>query len=246
MFEALIFVVSIAAGAVAAIAGFGIGSLITPVFALQFPIKVAVAAVAIPHLVATATRLWIMRAHVDRRLLRTFGITSAAGGLAGALLAGVAGNPALTIIFGGALILTALLDLTGASKRLRFHGAVAWVAGAVSGFLGGMVGNQGGIRSAALLGFETTPQTFVATATAVALLVDIARVPIYAAGQLDALSAMTALIGISVAGALAGTFVGRALLERIPETTFRPVVASLILALGTYMLFKGLGVFSEA
>ena len=44
-----------------------------------------------------------------------------------------------------------------------FHGWAAWIAGAMSGFLGGLVGNQGGIRTAAMLGFEVPRQAFVAT-----------------------------------------------------------------------------------
>lgn len=74
------------APASAAVTGFGIGSLLTPLLALQVDTRLAVAAVSIPHVVGT---------------------------------------------------------------ELRFRGWVAWVAGAASGLLGGLVGNQGGIRSAA-------------------------------------------------------------------------------------------------
>lgn len=224
----------------AALAGFGIGSLLTPVFALAFPIKLAVAAVSIPHVVATATRFWILRAHVDRRLLINFGITSAAGGLIGALLYGSAGNPTLMLVFGSALVLTATLELTGAARRSRLEGPAAWIAGAASGLLGGMVGNQGGIRSAAMLGFQTSRESFVATATAVALIVDLARMPVYLAGQAEALRSIAPLIGLAALGALVGTFAGKRVLVRIPERLFRKLVASLILALGLYMLGGGL------
>jgi hypothetical protein len=54
---------------------------------------------------------------------------------------------------------------------MRFRGWVAWIAGAMSGFLCGLVGNQGGCGSAALLGFDLSKQSFVATATAVTLVV---------------------------------------------------------------------------
>jgi uncharacterized protein len=240
MYELLILLVAMAAGSVAAIAGFGIGSLLTPVFAVSFPLKLAVAVVAIPHLLATSMRLWLLRAHIDRKLMLSFGLTSAAGGLIGALLYSAAGNPVLTIVFGCALILTALLELTGAAKRLRLTGAAAWAAGAASGLLGGMVGNQGGIRSAALLGFETSRLSFVATATAVALLVDLARMPVYLIDQRHALPNLAPLIALASVGALAGTLIGKQLLVRIPERVFRPAVSLLILALGLYMLLSGI------
>ncbi len=240
MFELALLLIATLAGAVAAVAGFGIGSLLTPVFATQIPLKLAVAAVSIPHLLATAIRFAMMREHVNRRLLWTFGIFSAIGGLAGALAHRWATSPALTIVFGCALLLASLSELTGAARRVRLHGATAWLAGAVSGVLGGMVGNQGGIRSAALLGFQTTRTAFVATATAVALLVDAARMPVYLWLEGQALLDLVVPIGIACAGCVVGTFWGRKVLERMPDTLFRRVVAMLILGLGAYMLAAGI------
>src|SRR3954469_15117499 len=103
-FSILLAVVGFVAGAIASVSGFGIGSLLTPVLAVRVGTKLAVAAVSIPHLTATALRFWLLRKHVDRRLLWSFGLMSAAGGLAGALLHAYADNPALTIVFGGLLI----------------------------------------------------------------------------------------------------------------------------------------------
>src|SRR5438045_5138448 len=141
-------IVAVLAGAIASVSGFGIGSLLTPLLAVRVGTKLAVAAVSIPHVTATALRLWIMRKHVDRRLFWSFGLMSAAGGLTGALLHAYADSPALAIIFGGLLVFTGLLGLTGLADRLRFRGWVGWVAGGVSGMLGGLVGNQGGSRPA--------------------------------------------------------------------------------------------------
>lgn len=87
----------------------------------------------------------------------------------------------LTIVFGALLLFAAASEVSGLARRMRFRGYVAWVAGAVSGLLGGLVGNQGGLRSAALPGFGLSKQSFVATATAVGLIVDGARMPVYLA-----------------------------------------------------------------
>src|SRR5882672_7870643 len=70
MFEALLFLGSVSAGAIASVAGFGVGSVLTPLFTLAVDTRLAVAAVSIPHLAATSLRLWIMRRQVDWRLLR--------------------------------------------------------------------------------------------------------------------------------------------------------------------------------
>jgi uncharacterized membrane protein YfcA len=237
----LLAVVSFLAGAVAALSGFGIGSLLTPVLAAQVGTKLAIAAVSVPHLAATALRLWIMRAHVDRRLLLSFGLMSAAGGLTGALVHAYARSPALTIVFGVLLTFTGATSLTGLTDRMRFHGWVAWVAGAVSGALGGLVGNQGGIRSAAMLGFDVSRHSFVATATAVGVIVDAARMPVYLYIEGRQVLPLWPELATATAGAIVGTLVGSRLLKRIPEAIYRKLVAALVLSLGIYMLLRGGG-----
>jgi uncharacterized membrane protein YfcA len=179
-----------------------------------------------------------MRKHVDRRLLWSFGLMSAAGGLVGALLHSYADNPALTIVFGVLLIFTGVMALTGLSEKLRFSGWMAWLAGAVSGALGGLVGNQGGIRSAAMLGFDVPRHAFVATATAVGVIVDVARLPVYLATQGEEIVSLWPFLVGATAGCIIGTFIGERILRRIPEPIYRRLVALLVLALGVFMLFR--------
>jgi uncharacterized protein len=237
--DILIVSAAIVAGAVAAVTGFGIGSLLTPVFfALFVDTKLAVAAVSIPHAIGTALRFWMLKGSVDRRVLWTFGLTSAAGGLAGALLQNQTDNRWLTIVFGILLLVAAAAELTGSTRWIRFRGAGAWMAGALSGLLGGLVGNQGGIRSAALLGFNLRKETFVATATAIALFVDGARVPVYVATEGHDMLAMSASIAAATGGVVAGTVLGSGALRRIPEAWFRRVLALLLVALGILMLTR--------
>jgi uncharacterized membrane protein YfcA len=237
-FLALVAGVAVLAGAIASVSGFGIGSLLTPLLAVRVGTKLAVAAVSVPHLAATALRLWIMRKHVDRRLLWSFGVMSAVGGLAGALLHAYAESPALTLVFGGLLIFTGVMGLSGLSDRLRFRGWVAWVGGAISGMLGGLVGNQGGIRSAAMLGFDVPRHAFVATATAVGVIVDGARMPVYLATQGRDIDSLWPVLVTATVGTVLGTVVGERVLRRIPEPLYRRLVAALVLALGVYMLLR--------
>lgn len=238
--DALIAAAGLLAGALASIVGFGIGSLLTPVFALEAGTRAAVAIVSIPHLIGTALRFVMMRGHLDRRVFLSFGLTSAAGGLTGALLHARLGNPALSIVFGSLLLFVAASEMSGLAKRLRFGGPVAWAAGALSGFLGGLVGNQGGIRSAALLGFPLQRQAFVATATATGLVVDAARMPVYFISERDAIVAAWPEIAIASAAVVAGTLVGRRVLTRIPEAQFHRIVAVVLAVLGAAMIVSGL------
>jgi uncharacterized membrane protein YfcA len=235
-FVLFIAVMGVAAGAVAATTGFGAGSLLTPALALETGTKLAVAAVAIPHFVATAQRFWMLRTRVDRRILAGFGLASALGGLGGALLATQFSSPELGFLFGGLLILAGLFEFTGWMQRVRWGRRAAWIAGAVSGVLGGMVGNQGGIRTAAMLGFRVPKESFIATATAIALFVDGARLPVYLATQWHELAAIWPLVLTATVGAVVGTAAGTRLLGWIPDRLFRRLIAVLLVTLGGYMI----------
>ena len=225
-------------GAVASIAGFGIGSLLTPAIAITTGTKLAVAAVSIPHAIGTSLRLWRFRHEVDGRIVRSFGLTSAAGGLTGALLNTWASSRVLQLVFGSLLILAGLSQVTGYAKRWQLRGVLAWLGGALSGFFGGLVGNQGGIRTAAMLGFEVNKRQFVATTTAVAFLTDAARVPIYTAFEWQELTRLWPTITLATCGVVAGTLWGEKLLSRIPERQFRRLVGLLLLLLGVSFLFE--------
>jgi uncharacterized membrane protein YfcA len=239
MFGAVVLLVAAAAGSVASVAGFGIGSLLTPLLALRVGTKTAVAAVSIPHLVGTSIRFWFLRRQVDRAVLRRFGVTSAAGGLTGALLHAWASSRALAMVFGALLVFAGGSQISGYAQRWRFHGGVAWLAGAASGFFGGLVGNQGGIRSAALLGFDLNRDQFVATATAIALMVDAARMPVYVVAERDQVAAIWPVVLAATVGVVAGTVGGGRLLARVPERRFRQIVGILLLCLGVATLIRG-------
>ena len=234
-FSLVLLVAAIVAGGIAAVTGFGVGSILTPALTLETGTRLAVAAVAIPHLVGTAQRFWMLRQHVDRRILWSFGIASAVGGLAGALLGTQTSNAVLSVVFGCLLLLAGVSELTGWMRRVRWGRRAGWIAGALSGALGGLVGNQGGIRTAAMLGFDIPKESFVATATAIALFVDGARLPVYLMTQGAAIAAIWPLVLVATVGTVIGTAFGTRVLGRIPPHLFRRIIAILLIVLGAWM-----------
>ncbi len=238
-FVVIVGILAFLAGATSAVAGFGIGSILTPLLALAIGAKLAVAAAAIPHLIGNSVRLWTLRCSVDKEVLKTFGLMSAIGAVAGALLHAVAAAPAVKLAMAVILIVAGALGVVGLMDRLRMgrHGAHA--AGAISGFLGGLVGNQGGIRAAAMLALNVRKEAFVATAVAIALVVDGARMPVYAFSVGRQLLGLWPIVGTACAGVLLGTLSGKQLLGWIPEAIFRRMVSALLMALGLAIVISG-------
>ena len=239
LFFLAVVAVAFIAGGTATITGFGIGSLLTPLLALRLGTQLAVAAVAVPHAAGTALRCVRLRDAIDWRVLWRFGIPSAAGGLAGALWQGELSNLLLTRVLGALLVLAGISGLASLTVRVRLRGPWAILGGLLSGLFGGLVGNQGGIRSAALLGVSLSPERFVATATASALVVDAVRLPVYLYHSGGELVRYWPVVGLAIAGVLAGTLYGERVLRRLPEDQFRRIVSGFLVLLGLGLLLSG-------
>ena len=233
-----VFVLAVLSGGTASVAGFGIGSLLTPLLAATFGTATAVAAVAVPHAAATALRCWRLRANIDWSVLRGFGLLSAAGGLVGALLYTRFSNGALTLTLGLLLLSTALATLVDLPSRVRVTRLAVGVLGLLSGLFGGLAGNQGGLRAAAMLSLSLSPVRYVATATATAMLVDIVRTPIYVWRAGGVLTTLVLPLSVATAGVLIGTVLGERILLCLSIRQFRYAIAVLIGLLGLWLVVQ--------
>lgn len=238
-FESVFFIISVLAGAIASISGFGIGSLLTPLLATQQSTKIAVAVVSIPHFLTTLVRFIQLKGHLDKRVFIHFGLMSAAGGLLGSIIHVYIQSRFLAVCLAVLLLFAGISQFFGLMERMRFGKKTAWAAGFVSGAFGGMVGNQGGIRSAALLGFGLGRDAFVGTATAIGLLVDVARMPVYFLKEFSQIAGLWPIVILGSVGGILGTIIGTKFLKRIPEPVFKKTVAVIIFSLGVFMLSKG-------
>jgi uncharacterized protein len=226
----------VVSGATGAVVGFGIGSLMTPLLLMRFSTPVAVGIVALPHLIATAVRLGRHRAAVDRGVLLRFGLPSVIGGVAGGVLQGAFRSDALMAVLGALLILTGVANLTHGFGRWQPSLALAAVMGLLSGLFGGLVGNQGGLRAAGLSAFKLEPRAFLATGTAVAVLIDVARTPFYLWRGGDVLLQLWIPIVVATIGCLAGTIAGERLFLRLSQETYRRVIGIAVIILGVWLL----------
>ena len=235
LFGALLALTAIVAGGIAAVTGFGIGSLLTPVLALTTGTKLAVAAVAFPHFVGTAQRFWLLRRHVDRRVLWD-----------SALRARSAGSPAHSCTHGSRAAGWPL-SLVACSSSLVHYSS----RGGSSEFTGG--GEQHGSRDCSPGRSEVWSAIKVVyarrrcsastcqrsrsrlTATAIGLFVDVARLPVYLATEARAIAHVWPLLLAATLGVVIGTSLGTRLLGHLPQRMFRRVIALLLIGLGLYM-----------
>lgn len=234
----LLYLATVVAAALTLVAGFGLGTMLTPLFALAYDVKLAVSLVAVIHLVNNIFKLVLFRKHVDYSIVRRFGLISIVGAALGASLQLLVVSRLIVIILAVFLMLFGLNELVPHKRQIRLPRKIDLLGGFLSGFLGGMIGNQGAVRSAYLLNYKVSKETFIATATVIATIIDVTRIPVYMVAQHEALPLQWLPVFLLILLAMFGTLIGKRLLKRFTERQFRGAVATAIIAMGVLLLFR--------
>ena len=254
MDPALIIIPAAALGAslLTLISGFGLGTLLLPVFAVFFPLEVAILLTAVVHLLNNLFKLGLLGGHIHWPTVLRFGVPGIAGAYAGAQLMRSLGER--TALFHGVRQAVDPLDLTIAALMLVFglfelsiilnslSLSPKWMVpgGLLSGFFGGLSGHQGALRSMFLLRAGLSKEAFIATGVAIACQVDFTRLPTYlAGGMLAPLRAEWLLLLDSALAAFAGAWWGKKLIPKVTMRGVQLVVGVLMLAIAG-MLASGL------
>ncbi len=247
---AIVVVAALLVSAIALYSGFGLGTLLLPVFALFFPIPVAVAAVAVVHLANNVFRLGLVGRHADRKVALLFGLPGAGAAVLGALLlARVSSIPPLASYhLGGqefsvsvvklviAMLIAgfAMLELVPVLSNWKVDRRYLPAGGIVSGFFGGLSGQQGALRAPFLAGAGLDAAGFAGTTAVVAIMVDMVRLAVYGPTVLRQ-SYSTVFehrgLGLVIAATVAaflGTYLGSRYLKKVTIGTIKKLVGVLL------------------
>lgn len=216
----LLLAVAVVAGALTTISGFGGGILLVLAVAAIAGAKPALAATAVALLVANLHRMWLYRAHVERRVTVPLLAGVIPGALAGALLA--AWIPELAVH----LVMLAVVGLSLARTWLGW----AWTpgphvlraSGAVVGVLAGAAGGAGFLIGPIVLAAGLVGRRYLATIAIAAVSMHVARIVGYGAGGLLTGEVLAMAAGLTPA-LLVGNLIGHRLRDRIPEAWQRRI-----------------------
>ncbi|MBL7957232.1 MAG: sulfite exporter TauE/SafE family protein [Flavobacteriales bacterium] len=248
----LIPLVALAASLITLLSGFGLGTLLLPVFALFFPLEVAIGLTAVVHLLNNLFKLGLLWKNIHWGTVFRFGVPGILGAYLGARLMLLLGtrNPLyqgllhpvdpLDLVIAGMMLVFGLFEVSKKLNALSLPPRWMMPGGFTSGFFGGLSGHQGALRSMFLLRSGLGKEAFIASGVAIACLVDLTRLPTYATGELitNAQHQGTLLLATTLA-AFIGAWWGKKL---IPKVTMRGVqlsVGAMILAISG-MLASGI------
>jgi uncharacterized protein len=236
--------------------GFGLGTILMPVFALFFPVDIAVALTAIVHLLNNFFKLVLLGKHADWKVVLKFGITAIIFAVIGALLLNaISFNDPLAsyALFGreytiypvkfamGIIILTfAIVENLPSFKNMAFPPKYLPLGGAISGFFGGLSGHQGAFRSAFLIKSGLSKEAFIATGVVIACLIDVSRLAVYSTHfSRDIITENPALLITAILAAFAGAYFGNKLIKKV-TLKFVQLNVSILLAVIGILLIMGI------
>jgi hypothetical protein len=133
------------------------------------------------------------------------------------------------------MIVFAIMELRSILGKKQIPESLLWLGGLLSGFFGGLSGHQGALRSMFLIKSNLSKEQFIATGVAIACIVDVTRISIYA-GKLEALNMVENMPYIlsAVLPAFGGALLGRKLLHKVSIEIIHKYVAwmLIVIALG--------------
>jgi uncharacterized protein len=255
-----IIILSVAAFIIAILtffSGFGLGTILTPVFMIFFPVELAIALVGIVHFFNNILIAGMVGKNADKTVLIRFGIPAILASLAGAwLLMNISNLPAIysytigeklfevtpvKFIIAILLIGFALLDIIPSLKTIQFSKNKLPIGGLLSGFFGGLSGLQGALRSAFLIKSGLSKEAFIASAAVLSIFVDITRLSVYATrfsetGLHENLSYVFAATLAAIAGSLIGKRILKKITLRFIQVTVAIMLFGIAIALGAGIL----------
>lgn len=226
--------------AVVVASGFGLGTALTPLFLLAYDIKTAVLLVAVVHFANGLFRLGLFRQSIEGRIVRRFGLASILGAVLGSLLQKQAGYTGLEFGLGALLIVLGGIEFLPKERQWRIPRRFDQAGGFLAGLLGGLLGNQGALRSGYLLNYGLSKEAFIATGTAIGCLIDASRIPVYLASYHAEFAGAWPYLAAVIAAAFAGTLAGRRLVARLSLVWFHRLVAGLIVVAGVVVILTNL------
>ncbi len=250
----LLIIVAFGAALLTFFSGFGLGTILLPVFALFFPVEIAVALTAIVHLLNNVFKLGLVWHDIHWKTAVSFALPAALAAIPGALLLNAMRSDAVLFqyeLFGGSfdvmlsklvigllLVVFALIEIDKRMASFSFGRKALPFGGLASGFFGGLSGHQGALRSMFLIRAGLSKEGFIATGIVSAVVIDVSRLAVYGFSFFGMFFESTGsnqtiyYVGAACLAAFAGSLLGRYFLKKITMRTVQLLLGLMILLMG--------------
>jgi len=244
MYELIIlfFIIAFLAVIIGTVAGFGTSTVLLPLALFFVDFKTALVLVAIVHISGSVGGVAFFRHGLDKKLILLFGAPSVILAILGAYLVIYLPQDVLQIILGSFLLVFSIYSLIKPDFKVKPGKVNTIIGGSLSGFLQGLIGIGGPLRGAFLISYNLEKFKYIATLSAIAIIIDATRIPIYLVNNLLEPQFYYYIIPFVIIG-IAGSYAGKKIVNKIPQDIFKKVVLVAIALASVLLIYGGLNLF---
>lgn len=231
--------------AITLFSGFGLGTVLTPVFILFFPAPIAISLTAIVHFLNNIFKLFLVGKHGNKELIIKFGVPAILGAIAGSITLTLIAKKSyivnysifnqlfkvelVNLVIGILIMVFVLLEITPKLEQISFDKKLLPLGGILSGYFGGLSGNQGAFRSVFLLKCNLSNEQFIATGVILACLVDTARISVYGINLFnkETINELPILI-IAMLSAFLGAYISKKFIHKVTINIIRTIIVIML------------------
>lgn len=233
--------------------GFGLGTLLMPVFAIFFPLEIAIASTAVVHLANNLFKVFLLGKKADMKIVLSFAVPGIIFALIGAYLLTFLSDltpiseyaigsrlfriTPVKLIIAILIFFFSIFELIPYFEKLAFDRKYLPLGGALSGFFGGLSGHQGALRSAFLVKSGLTKEAFIGTGVICAVLVDFSRLIVYGVSFFStefgkfSTHGGVGLVTTATIAAFLGSFIGARLIQKMTMSIIKQIIGGMLLLL---------------
>lgn len=233
----LFLILAVIAEIVGTIGGFGSSVFFVPLANFFFDFQTVLGLTALFHVFSNISKIALFRKGLDKKLLLSIGIPSVVFVIIGGILTKFFDNKLLEIVLAVFLIAFSLLFLIKKELVVKPTSQSTFIGGSLSGFTAGLLGTGGAIRGITMAAFNLEKNIFIATSAAIDFAIDFTRTIVYFFNgyiKSEILIYIPFLIVIS----WVGTYIGKYILQFIPQDKFKQIALGLVLFIGIVMFLK--------
>lgn len=250
----IICIVALVGSALTLFSGFGLGTMLLPVFGLFFPIEIAIILTSIVHFLNNLFKLFVFGKKASIAVILKFGIPAIIFAFLGAYILKLLTNMQplfqysitekpfvimpIKLIIGILLLIFSIIEFIPKYKNMEFNKKYLPLGGILSGFFGGISGHQGALRSAFLIRTNLSKESFIATGVVLACLVDVSRLTVYLPQIIKKETSIDyQLLTLATISAFSGVYFGNKLLQKTTIKTLQNFVAIMLMSYSILLIF---------
>ncbi len=204
----------------------------------MFGVRDAVPILTVAQLVGNASRVWFNRRAVCWPVVGWFAVGSVPLGVVGGIAFATAPLPVLTRAVGAFLLLAVALRHFGPKLTRPMPRWAFAPVGAGGSFVSAVAGSAGPLTAPFFLAFGLVKGAYIGTEAATAAVTHATKIAFYGTAAL--MTARGVGVGLFLGAVMvAGTYLGKRLVDRVSERVFALVVEAVLVAAGLYFLAAG-------